>query len=139
MLRGFTIDKFYKETNNKGMKYVLSFLFLLLFSSTLLFSGVVPESVKVGRVCVEIEEGSVEDMVSCALKEDFSLSWIEKYCDQSDAFLASYSPLLASLLPMEDVILGEFDGNGIYLYSQKTGDYLYLVIKEGKIVALQKK
>ena len=121
------------------MKYVLSFLSLLLFSSTLLFSGVVPESVKVGRVCVEIEEGSVEEMVSNALKEEFSLSWIEKYCDQSDAFLASYSPLLASLLPMEDVILGEFDGNGIYLYSQKTGDYLYLIIKEGKIIALQKK
>ena len=88
---------------------------------------------------MKIEEGSVEEMVSNALQEEFSLSWIEKYCDQSDAFLASYSPLLASLLPMEDVILGEFDGNGIYLYSQKTDDYLYLIIKEGKIIALQKK
>ena len=121
------------------MKYVLSILSLLLFSSSLLFSGIVPESVRVGRVCVKIEEGSVEEMVSNALKEEFSLSWIEKYCDQSDAFLAPYSPLLASLLPMEDVILGEFDGNGIYLYSQKTDDYLYLIIKEGKIIALQKK
>ena len=121
------------------MKYVFSLLSILIFSSVLLFSGIVPESSKVGRVCVDIKEGSVEEMVLCAMKEEFSLSWIGKYCDGSDAFLAAYSPLLSSILPLENIILGEFDGNGIYLYSQTKGDYLYLIIEEGKIVALQKK
>lgn len=120
------------------MKRTLTIL-TLLFSLSLLFSAVVPESSKVGKVSVEIKEGSVEEFVLSAMKEEFSLSWIEKYSDSSDAFLAAYSPLLSSLLPMENLILGEYDGNGISLYSQDSGDYLYLIIKEGKIVALQKK
>lgn len=133
------IDKKAKDTNNEDMKNFLSLLFLLLFSSALVFAAVVPQSSKVGKVCVEIKEGSVEEMVSSALKEEFSLSWIEKYCDESDAFLSSYSPLLSSILPMESIVMGEYDGNGISLYSQKNGVYLYLIIKEGKIVALQNK
>lgn len=131
-----SIEKKEKERNNLFMKRILLLLIFLLISS-LLFSEIIPVSGKVGRVCTTIKEGSVEEMVLSAVKEEFSLSWIEKYCDKSDAFLAQYSPILSSLLPMEDIILGLYDGNGINLYSQKTGDYLYLVVKEGRITALQ--
>ena len=121
------------------MKHLISLTIILVFSLSFLFSRVVPESAKVGRVCVEVEEGSVEEMVLRALKEEFSLSWIENYCDESDAFLAAYSETLSSILPMENVIMGEFDGNGLYFYSQDTPGCFYFVIKEGRITALQKK
>ena len=114
------------------MKHLISLTIILVFSLSFLFSGVVPESAKVGRVCVE-------EMVLRALKEEFSLSWIENYCDESDAFLAAYSETLSSILPMENVIMGEFDGNGLYFYSQDTPGCFYFVIKEGRITALQKK
>ena len=132
------IEKKEKEINNLTMKRLSLFLIILLCFSSFLFSGVIPVSGKVGKVCTEVKEGSVEEMVLKAMGEEFSLSWIEKYCDTSDGFLASYSPLLSSILPMEEIVLGLYDGNSIRLYSRKTGDCLSIIIKEGRISALQK-
>ncbi|MGN1163837.1 MAG: hypothetical protein ACI4S4_03410, partial [Candidatus Ornithospirochaeta sp.] len=91
-----------------------------------LYAGIAPQSAKIGSVAVSIGEGSVEEMVLSAVKEDFTLFWLEKYAVSDDGFAVAYSSVLSSLLPMEEVILGTYDGEGISLYSAKDGKKVYL-------------
>lgn len=116
--------------------FLVATIFFLSFS---LFAAIAPYSQKIGRVVVDFKEGSTEELISNALREEFSLSWIEKYTFGDDAFLESYSSILSSLLPMSNLLVGEFDGVGLGVISQDSGDCLYLTIKEGRITALQKK
>lgn len=118
-----------------SMKRVFSIMVSLILLSSLA-AGIIPQSKRVGIVAVETEEGSVEEMLLTAFQEEFTLSWIERYTLATDTFLEAYSPLLSALLPMEDIVVGTFDGDGISLYSQKSGDWVYIIIKEGRIAAL---
>ena len=109
---------------------------LMAFSA---FAGIAPYSERVGVVCTEIVEGSVEAMVLEALSKEFTLSWIDMYTAGGDAFLEAYSPLLSSILPMSSMVIGRSDGNGVAVYSQNSEITLYITIKEGSISALQKR
>ena len=113
-----------------------SLIMLLFLFSLSLHGGIAPQSEKIGRVAVTIEEGSVEEMVLAAVRKEFTLSWLDEYAVTEAGFAPAYSSLLSSLLPMEEVILGVYDGNGISLYSAKDGKKVYFAIKEGRISAL---
>lgn len=117
------------------MKRLLS-LGLAIFLSLSLFAGIAPSSLSLGRVVVEVEEGSVEEKILKAFREEFSEAWLSEYTVNTEAFALAYVPLLSSILPMENIIISAEENNRLSLYSRKSGYRVSLILENGLISAL---
>lgn len=112
------------------------FLFVLFILSFSLFSSVSPLSGRIGRICVSPKKDSVEEMVTKAMKSDYTDYWLEKYAHNPMSFAFLYSEVLSSIIPMDNFILSYFDKGEVKVLNLDTNRVLTIKIEEGKILAL---
>ncbi len=110
-------------------------LFILLLP---LSASISPVSQSIGTVAVEIENGSAEELVYNAMREEYTSLWLEKYAINPTSFALAYSEALSTLLPMDNFLLSTLNGNEIKVLEQKSSTLLTFIIKEGRISALHK-
>ncbi len=72
------------------------------------FSYLLPVDSTIGQV-IEPEEGSVELLTLQALGSPYDPAWLESYVpgELHQSFVHTYDQLLASLLPIRDVLIGK--------------------------------
>lgn len=79
-----------------------------------------------------------DDRLIAALKEEFSLEWVEKYVSPSfiQDFTAMYGNILPSILPLEDVLMSGEDGT--VSIKDRSKDLIMTVFlnEEGRIESL---
>lgn len=111
-------------------------LFILFFISFSIFSSVSPLSGRIGKVCVSPQNGSVEEMVTKAMKSEYTDYWLEKYAHNPISFALLYSEVLSTIIPMENFILSYLDSGEVKVLNLDTNKVLNIKIEEGKILAL---
>lgn len=117
------------------MKKVVSLVLLIIVSFSL-FSSVSPISGRIGRVCASPQKESVEEMVSKAMKSEYTDYWLEKYTLDPISFALLYSDVLSSIIPMDNFILSYFNKGEIKVLNLDSDKVLNIKIEEGKILAL---
>lgn len=114
-------------------------VFLLIVSSLLLFplpAAVSPVSSLIGTVAVDIKEGSMEEVVYSAVREEYTDSWLGSYALSPLEFALAYSDELSGILPLDNFLLSSASGNEIKVQDRRTGMVLTFILKEGKIEAM---
>ncbi len=112
--------------------------FLLALNATLsVYAGTIGAvSASRGPVIISAPEGSPEAMLLSAFSNPFSEEWIDDYLINSKLFRASYTSYLASILPLENILL--FRNDDFYtLYSQKNGITVSVKIEDMLISEIQ--
>ena len=100
------------------MKRLLSVI-TLAFITASLHAAVGAVSASNGPVITEILPGSPEEKLLQVFSSPFTEDWVESNLIDSRLFRASYTSYLASVLPLENILL--FRTSGFYtLYSQKS-------------------
>lgn len=117
------------------MKRFCIFIFLFL-SLTVLSASLSPLSPLLGEIYVG-EEGKIENRLLEALYLPFTLEWLESYTSNNEGFILSYTPILSSLLPMENVVITPLKDNEITALSLKTGRSVTFFFEDELIIALK--
>lgn len=90
---------------------ILLFIFLLLFSSGNLFSGILPCDKDIGQVASgqEMEKNLFLSISKEAVSQSFSDVWLEKYIEEENRklILLSYGNALFDFLPMKKPIFSQ--------------------------------
>lgn len=111
-------------------------LFILFFVSFSIFSSVSPLSGRIGKVCVSPQKGSAEEMVTKAMKSEYTDYWLEKYAHNPITFALLYSEVISSIIPMDNFILSYLDKSEVKILNLDTKQVINIKIEEGKILAL---
>ena len=109
---------------------------LLLLISFSLYAAITPNSERLGRVAVSVEENSNASLLLEAFGEEYTESWLKKYTTGDDLFPLLYSDKLSKLLPIKNIILGENVRDSISFYSSDSNVFISATFKDGKIYAL---
>lgn len=109
-------------------------LFLVLFTFSLTASS--PYSLSIGRVAVDIKEGTDESVIYSAMREEYTEDWLERYTSSPISFALSYSDDLSSLLPMKNFLLSTSVDGRVKVLEKESGTVITFVLKDGRISAL---
>ena len=113
------------------LKVILIFLIVL---SPL--HAVAPVSETLGRIQTSVAADSLTALALKAAGESYTERWLEEYAVDKVSFGEAYSELLASVLPMSNVIAGEEKGGAVALRSLDDGTTLSFMFIDGKIAAV---
>lgn len=118
------------------MKRLLCLILVLSVAIALYAEAVGAVSASKGPVITYVPEGSPEDMLLSAFSQAFSEKWIDDYLINTRLFRASYTSYLASILPLENILLFR-NGDFYTLYSQKNGITVSVKIEDMLISEIQ--
>ncbi len=114
-----------------------AFAFILLLSVSLFLSAsIAPRSSRIGRVVLNVEEGSAEELIWNAARSEYTGEWLEKYASSPLFFASAYSSILSSLLPLDDFLLSRPAENEVRLLERKGGRVITFILSDGLISAL---
>lgn len=98
--------------------------------------AVSPVSASIGRVQGDVKEHSITAIALRAVSEDYTEAWLDAYASDKIAFGEAYSPLLSSVLPMDNPIASEERNSAVAIMDLSTGTVLSFMFRNGRIVAV---